>query len=366
MRQAPPFLSPQFFLWPFIAASQLVAAQADGLARIMGATRAGPAGDAAKPQWTTANRVRLDLTTMELRDFSSADEGVATLLCAPLSLHGAMLADLAAGHSVVQALARQGCGRLFVTDWRSATPDMRLLTIDSYLAEINVAVDEIGPPVDLVGLCQGGVMALIYAARFPAKVRRLVLAGSPIDVAAAPSALSLSARNLPSGVFDEITRLGDGRVLGSRLIKLWSPALSSEETLEALQVDTHDGTDCAALCQRFRTWFDWTLDLPGPYYLQTVQWLFKENRLAEGQLHALGSVIDLAAVRHPLFLLAARDDDVVAPGQLMAARRRVGTSAAGIESMLLPGGHLALFLGARSLAEGWSAVGRWLAQSCST
>ena len=33
-------------------------------------------------------------------------------------------------------------------------------------------------------------MALMYGARFPAKNRKLVLAGAPIDIAAAPSALS--------------------------------------------------------------------------------------------------------------------------------------------------------------------------------
>jgi len=32
-------------------------------------------------------------------------------------------------------------------------------------------------------------MALVYAARFPAKVRKLVLAGASIDIAAASSAL---------------------------------------------------------------------------------------------------------------------------------------------------------------------------------
>jgi pimeloyl-ACP methyl ester carboxylesterase len=41
-------------------------------------------------------------------------------------------------------------------------------------------VDDIGPPVDLIGLCQGGWLSLVYAARFPGKVRRLVLAGAPI------------------------------------------------------------------------------------------------------------------------------------------------------------------------------------------
>ncbi|MEQ6411013.1 alpha/beta hydrolase, partial [Salmonella enterica subsp. enterica serovar Enteritidis] len=48
--------------------------------------------------------------------------------------------------------------------------------------DLNVAVDTIGPPVDLAGLCQGGWLSLLYAARFPDKVRRLVLAGSPVDV----------------------------------------------------------------------------------------------------------------------------------------------------------------------------------------
>jgi poly(3-hydroxyalkanoate) synthetase len=357
-----PFPPALFFLWPFIAASEAVAVQADAVARLMAAACSEPS-NVAKPQWTTANHVRLDLATMELRDFSTAGDGTATLICAPFALHGATLADFAAGHSLVQTLVRHGCNRLFVTDWRSATDDMRLLTIDSYLAELNVAVDEIGAPVDLVGLCQGGVMALIYAARFPAKVRKLVLAGAPIDIDAAPSLLSITARNLPLGAFEEVTRLGEGRTQGQRVIDLWRPALSAADAVAALQTEPSEGAEQAALLERFRTWFDWTVNLPGAFYHQTVLWLFKENRLAEGRFEALGRTIDLAALHHPLFLLAAEDDDLVAPDQLMAARRRVGTTPAQIEGVLLPGGHLSLFIGARTLAEGWSKIARWLHHS---
>ena len=355
----------QFFLWPFIAASELVAAQADGVARVMAAACAEPSAP-TKPSWATVNTVRLDLATMELRDFSTAANGAATLVCAPFALHGATLADFAIGHSLVQTLARSGCHRLFVTDWRSATKDMHLLTIDNYLAELNVAVDEIGTPVDLVGLCQGGVMALIYAARFPAKVRKLVLAGAPIDVDAAPSLLSMTAQSLPLSVFDEVVRLGEGRVQGQRVIELWRPALSGHDAIAALQVEPCADAEQAALLERFNAWFDWTVDLPGAYYHQTVLWLFKENRLAEGRFNALGRQIDLAEVRHPLLLLAARDDELVAPEQIMAVRRRVGTAPAQIESVLLPGNHLSLFIGARSLTDAWSRIGRWLAQSCNT
>lgn len=360
-----PGLSLDFFLWPLRAASEVAAAQADGLARLMAAASPAPART-AKPAWTTANRVRLDLPTMELRDFSTSGGGVPALICAPFALHGATLADFAPGHSLVRILADNGCPRVLVTDWRSATQDMRLLTIDSYLAELNVAVDEIGEPVDLIGLCQGGVMALIYAARFPAKVRKLVVAGAPVDLVAADSLLSQTAKHLPIAVFDELARLGEGRILGQRVIDLWRPAMRGADCTAALQIDPADEACAGALMQRFRDWFEWTVDLPGTYYHQTVLWLFKENRLADGRLTALGRRIDLGGVRHPVFLLAARDDELVAVDQLLATRKLVGTPAGRIESVVEPCGHLALFIGARSLAGGWSKAARWLAQSSST
>ena len=98
-----------------------------------------------------------------------------------------MVTDLAPGHSLVAALRAAGLRRLFVADWRSATPEMRFRAIDDYLADLNVLVDELGGYVDLIGLCQGGWLALLYAARFPGKVRKLVIAGAPVDIAAAPS-----------------------------------------------------------------------------------------------------------------------------------------------------------------------------------
>lgn len=365
MTNEPPHKQPNMssldlLLWPLRAASEAAAAQAGSFSQLM-ATAYAASARPSKPAWTTPNLVRLDLPTMELRDFSALPDGVPTLVCAPFALHGATLADFAPGHSLVQTLVGNGCPRVFVTDWRSATRDMRLLTIDDYLAELNVAVDELGAPVDLVGLCQGGIMALIYAARFPAKVRKLVVAGAPVDVAAGSSLLSLTAKHLPLAVFDEVVRLGDGRVLGQRVIDLWRPAMRGADCTAALQGEASD-----ALVQRFRDWFEWTVDLPGAYYHQAVLWLFKENRLAAGRLTALGRRIDLRSVRKPIFLLAGRDDELVAVDQLLATRGLLGTPADRIESVVEPCNHLALFIGARSLAGGWTKAARWLAQSSST
>ena len=316
-----------------------------------------------QPQWTTPSKVLLELSTMRLRDFSARPDGQPTLVCAPYALHGANIADFAPGHSVVEALRGAGLARVFVTDWRSATPEMRYLSIDSYLADLNVAIDAIGAPVDIVGLCQGGWMALVYAARFPAKVRRLVLVGAPVDIRASDSKFSRQAADVPFTTFENLINLGGGRVLGRHVLDLWAPALSVDEVARVLQV----APDIAAgrlreLEARFDTWYALPLDLPGTFYLQIVQWLFKENRIAEGRFVALGRPIDLTGVRVPMFLLGARDDETVAPGQLFATARLVGTPPAAIEMVTEPCGHLGLFLGARTMDGAWRRIAHWLSR----
>ena len=170
-------------------------------------------------------------------DSRAAEHGCATLVCAPFALHRANIADFAEGHSILEALRKSGLARLFLTDWRSATSSMCNLSIDSYLADLNVAVDEIGAPVNLIGLCQGGWMALLFAARFPEKVRRLVLAGAPVDIAAGESYLSRLAADAPLTAFESLVDLGKGRVLGRHALNAWGSALSVTDLNCVLQIE---------------------------------------------------------------------------------------------------------------------------------
>jgi pimeloyl-ACP methyl ester carboxylesterase len=124
-----------------------------------------------------------------------------------------------------------------VTDWRSATATMRFLSIDNYLADLNVLVDQLGAKVDLVGLCQGGWLALIFAARFPAKVRKLVLAGAPIDIEAGDCALTRLARGTPTSLFREFVEVGEGRVLGRHSLEFWGPRAEEREAIHRVNED---------------------------------------------------------------------------------------------------------------------------------
>lgn len=356
------------FLWPLHVASA-INESAGAVLKWYAGILAGSIDtetEVPEPGWTTSNTTTLTLPTMRLRDFSTGRDGTPALICAPYALHGATIADLASGHSVVEALQQSGVTRLAVTEWLSAAPHMRYFSIDTYLADLNVAVDDIGPPVDLIGLCQGGWMALVYAARFSEKVRRLVLVGAPVNVRAATSPLMQTVDELPLSAFENLVRVGEGRVLGQYALKLWGSTSAVNDAARILQLasgEHHARFD--ALNRRFAAWHAWTVDLPGTYYMQVVQQVFKENQIAEGRFVALGRVVDLQTVRVPIYLLAGKDDEVVDPEQLFAAARLTATPDSCIEKETAPCGHLGLFMGAETIAGPWPRIARWLSRDLS-
>ena len=317
-------------------------------------------GEVGALPWTTANSEALQLPSMRLLDFSRAGEGQPLLVCAPYALHRAKIADLAPGHSLMEALQGAGIARLYLTDWLSAAPEMRYFSIDTYLSDLNVAVDTIGPPVDLAGLCQGGWLSLLYAARFPGKVRRLVLAGSPVDVSV-PSELSRMVASLPQQGFEALVRQGNGVVSGKHMLQAWSIPFTMRDAEAALQRRLDDKSeDARALLDCFTRWNSETLDLPGTYYLEVTDWIFRQNRIAAGDFVALGSKVDLATVKLPVFLLAAENDIVVPADQAFATLRLLGTPPAWLQCDTEPCSHLGLFMGCRTLAGPWRRIARWL------
>ena len=68
--------------------------------------------------------------------------------------HTAMIADYHKGQSLIETLLASGVAHVALTDWKPAIDDMKDLEIDNYLAEVIVAIDDLGGRVNLIGLCQ--------------------------------------------------------------------------------------------------------------------------------------------------------------------------------------------------------------------
>ena len=129
------------------------------------------------------------------------------------------------------------------------------------------------------------------------------------------------------------------------------------------QIDLYEHIDdpgYLAKEETFASWYENPIDLPGRWYLQVIKQLFKENRLAKGTFIGLGRTLNLQNIRCPVYLLAGQSDDITTMEQVFNAEAYLGTPKDKIVKKLVPGGHIGLFMGARTLTEAWPTVAEWI------
>ncbi len=317
--------------------------------------------DELRPQLATPNTVRLDLRTMKLREYGKPG-GIPTLVDAPHAGHTAMIADYHKGQSLIETLMANRIGHVALTDWKPATDDMKDLEIDNYLAEVIVAIDDLGARVNLIGLCQGGWVAAMVASRFPDKVNSLVLAGSPIDTDAGNGPIKRMVHESPMAFYEELVALGGGLMKGKFMLQGWKN-MHPEQHYFRDQIDLYEHIDdptYVAKEETFASWYENPIDLPGRWYLQVIRELFKENQLAKGKFVGLGRLLTLKNITCPVYLLAGESDDITTKEQVFDAGKCFGTPKEEIETKLVSGGHIGLFMGARTLKETWPSVADWI------
>lgn len=314
-----------------------------------------------RPALATHNQVRLDLRTVLLREYGTPGK-IPTLVDAPHAGHTAVIADYHKGQSLIETLLANGLEHVALTDWKSATDDMKDLEIDNYLAEVVVAIDDLGGRVNLVGLCQGGWVSAMIAARFPEKVNSLVLAGAPIDTDAGDGPIKRMVHASPLSFYEELVALGGGLMKGKVMLQGWKNMHPEQHYIQD-HIDLYEHIDDPAYIAKeetFKSWYENPIDLPGRWYLQVIKQLFKENRLAKGAFVALGRKLDLRDIVCPVYLLAGAEDDITAPEQVLDAAKYIGTPKDRIMQKTVPGGHIGLFMGARTLRDYWPSVATWI------
>ena len=143
---------------------------------------------------------------------------------------------------------------------------------------------------------------------------------------------------------------------------LWPYDLERNSNIdEALQISkSHPPEVQKQAINALKGWDERVLDLPAPYFWQVVQWLYRDNRLAEGTFHALDRRVDLQAVTCPIYLLAGEKDRIVSMEQILATIALVGTPPDAITLSRAPCGHLALFMGHQTLTLFWPPIVQWL------
>src|SRR4051812_38019727 len=129
--------------------------------------------DRRVPDWSSPNEVVLGSPIARLRDFSQGSRArvVPTLVLPPQAGHHSCIVDYSVEQSQIDTIRGAGLERVFSMEWVGAGEDTKHAVIEDYIEFLDRSLETIGSDkVNLVGDCQGGWLAAIYAALRPERI----------------------------------------------------------------------------------------------------------------------------------------------------------------------------------------------------
>src|SRR3954470_3567517 len=218
--------------------------------------------DRRVPTWHLPHRTVLSTPFAHVHDFSpagAAADVVPTLVLPPQAGRSSHVVDFAAGQSQLTVLLEAGLTQLYAMEWRPATAETREVTITDYLNVIDRAIVHAGGRANLVGDCQGGWLATIYAALHPDRVHTLTLAGAPIDFHAGESLIAASThvmtRALGMAPYRALVALNGGNMSGRAVLANF--ILMQPQTELGRQLQLFENVDDPQHVERYRLFEDW-------------------------------------------------------------------------------------------------------------
>lgn len=281
------------------------------------------------------------------------------------------MTDLQEDRSLVRNLLNQGVD-LWVVDWGNSSRADRWLTVDDYVSgyidDCVQAMSEAtgAEKVSLLGICEGGVFALAYAALEPARVQNLVLTITPLDFHADQKDdklergfINIWTRSLTAEDVDRMIEVW-GVLPGEFMGALFS-MLTPIRNITKYNLDLLDVVDDDAKLLNFLRMEKWLADRPHHAGEAAKQWLkdlYQDNKLIRNEWELSGRRVDLRQVTMPVLNIYAEADHIIPPPTSRALDGRLGTTD--YTELGLPGGHIGMFVSRKSQGIVGKGIVDWL------
>jgi polyhydroxyalkanoate synthase subunit PhaC len=268
--------------------------------------------------------------------------------------------DIQPDRSFVRNLLAQGFD-VYIIDWGYPTKADKYVTLDDYVNWfLNDIVDFVRKnnsveKVNLMGICQGGTISIIYSALHNDKIKNLVTLVTPVDFSTNDGLLFRWSKNIN---FD---RLVDtyGAIPGEFLnngFSMLKPMMKVNKYMGVL--DMMQDKEKVLNFLRMEKWINDSPDQAGECFRQFMKDLYQGNKLIKGELVIGNQKVSLKNVTMPVMNIYAAEDHLVPPAATIPLNDHVGTKDN--ELYKFPGGHIGVFVGARSQKELAPAVAKFL------
>ena len=285
--------------------------------------------------------------------------GRPLLICFAL-VNRPYILDLQPDSSLVRRLLEAGFS-VYLVDWGDPDDGDRLRDLNDYLEQgLGACVRHVlaanrVPALDLIGVCQGGVLSLCYTALHPKQVANLVTLTTAVDFQTPEDLLSRWVRELDTQL---LARAGSvpGELLNSLFLSLMPFRLTQQKYVRLLS-----GRADQRAVDDFVRMERWIFDSPPQAAValaQFVRWFYQENRLMRGTLELGGRAVDLKNVRAPLLNLYASADHIVPPAASAVMGRQVGSTD--YTACAVDTGHIGMYVSRKARDEIPQRIVSWL------
>ena len=302
------------------------------------------------------------LTLWHFKGTKKPTANVPLLICYAL-VNTPWMVDLQEDRSMVRNLLAQG-EDVYLIDWGYPDGADRWLTLEDYIdGYLDRCVDVIRrrhalEAINLLGICQGGVFSLCYAALHGDKVKNLVTMVTPVDFHTPDNMLSHWARNVDIDLFVDTIGNIPADLMNFAYLTL-KPLRLNQQKYVAM-VDILDNPKEEENFLRMEKWIFDSPDQAGETFRQFTRDFFQKNLLIKGEATIGGRTIDLGTITQPVLNIYAEQDHLVPPAASIPLKDVVGSKD--YTALPFPGGHIGIYVSGRAQKLVPPAIHEWLAK----
>ncbi|MES2859497.1 MAG: class III poly(R)-hydroxyalkanoic acid synthase subunit PhaC [Pseudomonadota bacterium] len=287
---------------------------------------------------------------------------VPMLVCYAL-VNRPYMVDLQSDRSLVKGLLERG-EDVYIIDWGYPDRSDRFLTLEDYIQRfLGGAVDYLRKvhqldAVNLLGICQGGVFSLCYAALNPAKVRNLVTMVTPVDFHTSDNMLSNWNREIDVDLL--VDTLGN---IPADMMNLTYLMLKPWRLFAQKYVGMVDILDDKKAMEDFLRMEKWIFDSPdqaGEAFREFNTQFFQGNGFVKGGVRIGDEDVHLGLVEMPILNIFAEQDHLVPPDASRVLRDLAGTDD--YTELSFKGGHIGIYVSGRAQQQVPDTIHDWLAK----
>ncbi|MGE0387377.1 MAG: alpha/beta fold hydrolase, partial [Gammaproteobacteria bacterium] len=252
---------------------------------------------------------------------------------------------------------------VYLLDWGEPDAAYRHVTLDDLICgRLHRCLDAIRADagverINLMGICQGGVFSLCYAALQPERIGALLATVTPVDFHTADDLLSRLVRHIDIDRAVDVLGNVPGELLNSAFLALKPFSLGIGKYRRA--AGQLDATDYLAEFARLEQWIEDSPAQPGEVFRRFVRDFYQRNALLRGELLLDGRRVDLARITMPVLNVVAAADHLVPPAASRALAAAVGSDD--YSEVELPGGHIGIYVAERARSPLAATIDNWLA-----